>query len=134
MASELPRPATAFAMTGGPKKRPRRHDDAHLRFIRSLPCIVTGKGPTEAAHVRFASLAHGKHETGTAEKPDDCWAVPLSPNKHRQQHLMNERNFWRDANIDPLIVAALLFANSGDEMAGRLICRAAQHGAFPWRG
>lgn len=133
MAIEIRRDPRAFSGGLGAVRRPRQHFAQHLAFIRTLPCLTTGLiGSTEAAHIRFASLAHGKRETGKSEKPDDCWSVPLSASEHRDQHAMNEREFWRRAGIDPLVVAALLFASSGNEPAACQIIIAAQQGAFPW--
>ena len=125
------RPATAFALSSG-KKRPREKNAAHLDFIRSLPCIVTG-GEAEAAHVRYSSLPHGKRATGASERPHDRWAVPLSPEQHRlgnhSQHSMNEQAYWKGVGIDPLIIAALLWGATGDYEAGVLICQHARETA-----
>lgn len=115
-------------------KDPRRHSEAHLAFIRTLPCLVTGREPSaeriEAAHVRYASLMHGKRETGKAEKPHDCWTVPLTARAHRHQHGMDEEAFWRGHNIDPLTVAALLWLHSGNENAARQVIHHAITGNF----
>lgn len=121
----VPRPATAFALSSG-KKRPRQHRDSHLDFIRSLPCLCCpAPAPSEAAHVRYGSLRHGKRSTGLGEKPSDQWAVPLCPRDHREgpdaQHSTNEEHWWKLRGIDPLVVAALLYANSGDVEAGTMI-------------
>lgn len=102
-------------------KHPREKADKHLAFIRTLPCVVTGREGVEAAHVRFGSIPHGKRPTGMSEKPDDKWVLPLSPEEHRAQHGMNEQRYWQAKGIDPLVVAALLWAASGDEEAGRNI-------------
>lgn len=135
MAFQIPRDPRAFGGGLGATRRPRQHFAQHLAYLRTLPCLVSGLvGATEAAHVRYASLAHGKRETGKSEKPDDCWAVPLSSDAHREQHSMSERAFWKAANTDPLVVAALLFASSGNEPMGVQIIIAAQQGAFPWIG
>lgn len=128
LASQVPKSSTAFPLSHGLKRRPRREDGDHLAFVRSLPCLATGvhRG-IEAAHVRYGSLPHGKRETGLGEKPSDCWTVPLSTDAHRlsldAQHNHNERVWWERIKIDPLIVAALLFAVSDDYDAGCLIIR-----------
>ena len=127
MGYRILRDATAFAnapATG--KKRPRKADNAHLAFIRTLPCLITGKRPVEAAHIRYADPVYGKREVGGAEKPDDRWTVPLCPEKHREQHDMNERAFWLIHKIDPLRVALALHAVSGDDEQAAVILRAAQ--------
>ena len=67
-ATRILRPETAFSLSPSKgKRRPREHDDKHLAFIRTLPCVITGKRPVEAAHVRYADLAYGKRETAQAE-------------------------------------------------------------------
>lgn len=129
--AKVPRPVTAFALSGG-MKRPRRTFPGHLEWVRTLPSAVSGVFGVEAAHIRFGSLPHGKRETGVAEKPSDCWVLPLTPGEHRKQHSMNEREFWKEAGIHPLTLAALLFTNTGDDEAGRLIIRNARTTA-PWR-
>lgn len=108
-------------------KDPRKENEAHLAFIRKLPCLITGAQPTvkviEACHIRYSSIAHGKRETGKAEKPHDWWVVPLCQEKHREQHAMgDERLFWAKYQIDPLIVAPLLWVHSGNLLnAGAVI-------------
>ena len=103
-------------------KRPRIKNDRHLDFVRSLPCLVCGNNvETEAAHIRSGELAIGKRAAGGAEKPSDCWTVPLCGRHHREQHAMNERAFWASEGIDPFRVAAFLFVASGDFEAGETI-------------
>ena len=108
----------------GMMKQPRIHDDAHLDFIRALPCLVCGDNTsTEAAHIRFGDLRVDKRPTGMGEKPSDCWVVPLCGDCHRIQHEMSERQFWADAGIDPILVAMALYRISGDHERG---CRIVQ--------
>jgi hypothetical protein len=96
-------------------KRPRRKDDAHLEFIRELPCLVTGTTVgVDAAHIRAASIQWGKRPTGMGERPADMWTVPLSRAEHEMQHSMSERAYWCLRQIDPLPVAAALYIHSGD--------------------
>lgn len=82
---------------------------AYLDFIRSLPCVITGTRPVEAAHVSFENrdvLASGR---GKGRKVSDRWALPLSPEMHRAQHAMNEREFWRQHGIDPHVLCLVLW-------------------------
>ncbi len=105
-------------------KRKRVKNEGHLAFVRSLPCLCCGNNiETEAAHIRSGELMIGKWATGGAEKPSDCWAVPLCGRHHREQHAMNERAFWKAQGIDPFRVAAFLYASSGDFEAGESIIR-----------
>lgn len=105
-------------------KRPRKKNDRHLEYVRSLPCVCCGNNiETEAAHIRFSCIQVGKRYVGKQEKPDDCWVVPLCGLHHREQHSMGEHSFWTLKRIDPLRVAAFLFALSGDFEAGENIIR-----------
>lgn len=79
----------------GQHKRPRKRSKDNLVAIHELPCILTGTWPVEAAHLRSPCRELGKRETGMQEKPDDAYVVPLSPAKHREQHSMNEVEFWK---------------------------------------
>lgn len=96
-------------MTDLRQRQPRQQDKRHLDFIRSLPCAICKDNTgTEAAHIRTSSLAHGKRETGRAEKPSDKWALPLCNRHHAEQHTMNEIEFWNSYGIDPFILAITL--------------------------
>lgn len=105
-------------------KKPRQKIEAHLKFIRTLPCLVTGTRPVEAAHIRYADMRYGKRDTGMAEKPDDHWVVPLSPEVHREQHAFgDDLAWWKSKNIDPLFVALALWRSTGDEESAEQIIR-----------
>lgn len=100
-------------------RRPRQHCEPHLKFIRSLPCVICQDNTsTEAAHVRFSCLKVAKRHCGIAEKPDDKWTVPLCGRHHREQHEQNEQEFWSAAKVDPVFISLALWANSGDYRAG----------------
>lgn len=120
-AGRIAIPDTAFSLGRG-RKRPRKEDASHLDYIRSLPCIVTGRlNQVQAAHIRYGDLSYGKRETGAGEKPDDRWCLPLHRDEHCDQHKHGEREWWIARGIDPLRVACALWGASGDEEAGRLI-------------
>lgn len=108
------------------QRRPRQTAAAHLAFIRSLPSLIPGHGPVEAAHIRYGDSRYAKPPTGMGEKPSDKWCVPLAHDAHMAQHSRGERQFWEEQGIDPIIVAAFLYAHSGDDMAGRTIIRNAR--------
>ena len=131
MAHAVRREATAFANAPAKgQKRPRKHDDAHLRWIRTLPCVISGKRPVEAAHVRYADPVYGKRLSGAGEKSDDRWTLPVSPELHRAQHdAGDERLFWARHGIDPLRVALALFGVTGDDEQAELILSAARAAA-----
>lgn len=137
MAFRVRRPEDAF--TVAKRRSPRRRAEAHLAFIRTLPCVVCGKcGETEAAHVRYGDRMAGKRPTGMQEKPDDRFTVPLCAQHHRlqsdAQHNSNERQWWARIGIDPLILALALFGVSGDWESGAGIVRDHRLTATPKEG
>ena len=86
-AQRIVRPDTAFSLDtpGRRQKRPRQHANKHLEWIRTLPCIVTGRRDgIQAAHIRYADPRYAKRAVGTGEKPDDKWTVPLHVADPRQ--------------------------------------------------
>lgn len=126
MASRIDRPGTAFSLDGLRQRQPRVTDSRHLAFIRDLPSLVPGREPVEAAHIRYADDRYGKRSVGTGLKPSDRWVVPLAADQHRRQHSMAEREFWESAGIDPVVIAALLYAHSGDDSAAIQVIRNAR--------
>lgn len=133
MASQVARHPEAFSLDGrrSKQKRPRVHAADHLKWLRTLPCLVTAIRGVEAAHIRFADTRYRKPAVGMAEKPDDRWAVPLSPAEHRRQHSMNEQAYWQSVGIDPVLVAMLLWNSTGDDEEGEAIIRQFSKGDQP---
>jgi len=134
MAVRLVRPATAFNDTGRSTRRPRVKEGGHLAFIRELPCVITGGYPVEAAHIRYMDMDYGKRGSGAAEKPDDRFCVPLTPNMHRAQHARgDERAFWEGVGLDPIAIALALYTCDQDRdtalaIIGRANQKAIRHG------
>ena len=126
MVSQIPRPAMAFSLDRRGQRKPRQTSAKHLAWIRSLPSLVPGVEPVQAAHIRFADHRYAKPHVGMGEKPDDIFVVPLAGDAHRAQHAMNERQFWIDKGIDPVAVALCLWAYSGNEEAALIIIRNAK--------
>lgn len=127
MAARFKSPDTAFSLApSAGQKQPRVMDDAHLKWIRTLPCILTGRRPVDACHIRYSDPKFYKRETGRGEKPDDKWVVPMCRDMHDTQHSMNERAFWARHKIDPVAVAAALFLHSGNDAAAETIFRNAR--------
>ena len=120
--SRVPTPTTAFSISRSDRKRPRAQNPQHLKWLRTLPCIITGlREGTEAAHIRMADARYGKRETGKGEKADDRWTVPLNYQLHRAQHSTNERLWWEQMKVDPCRVALALYNISGDDIAAETI-------------
>jgi hypothetical protein len=127
----LVRPSTAFALDGGAlRKRSRALARDHLKFVRNLPCLISGERKNvDAAHVRYVDHRFGKRMTGGSEKPDDKWTVPLRRDLHEEQHGGNERAFWQRHGVDPVAVAAALWAVSGDDDAAEVVIAEARKAA-----
>ena len=120
------RPATAFSKRG-PKIRGRERNEAHLAYIRKLPSVVSGKRfNIEACHIRYSDAGTHKLNPGVGRKPHDRYTVPLCADEHRTQHGMNERAFWEMHKINPVSIAAQLWAVSGDIDEGEKIIREAR--------
>jgi hypothetical protein len=90
------------------QKEPRVRDEKHLNYVRSLPCCICGRRDVDAAHIRTASLEHGKRGLGMQEKASDCWIVPLCRFHHSEQHSMSEMGFWKRYDLDPFMLAITL--------------------------
>lgn len=126
-AQRMIRPATAFAATSRRLKRQRVDSKDHLRFIRSLPCIVTGASvDVEAAHVSYEDLRYGKLGRGKGQKEEDCWTLPLCRDEHAIQHESDEGLFWAVRGINPCAVALALWRCSGDYETALIILHRAR--------
>lgn len=94
-------------------------DVAHLNFVRDMPCCVCGKAPRNAAaHVRFSDAKAGTVNPGMQRKPCDSKTVPLcDPGCHKEapgsQHDGDERDFWERHRLNPFVIAAALWIESG---------------------
>ena len=58
----------------------RLRDKQHLRFVAKQPCLVCGREPCDAHHLRFAQ------SRGLGLKVSDEFAVPLCRAHHRELH------------------------------------------------
>ena len=84
---------------------PRRiRDRDHVRFVAKRPCLICGRQPSDAHHLRFAqSRALGR-------KVSDEFTVPLCRGHHREVHRSgDEAAWWRKLRIDPTTVARALW-------------------------
>src|ERR1700678_1726046 len=97
----------------------RQKNKSHCDFIRSLPCLICQDNTaTECAHIRMADPRIAKPITGIGIRPDDRFTTPLCHRHHHQQHLLNEKEWWDDCGIDPVLIALALYSVSGDYNAG----------------
>jgi hypothetical protein len=84
---------------------PRRiRDRDHVKSIAKQPCLVCGRHPADAHHLRFAqSPALGR-------KVSDEFTVPLCRGHHREvHHCGDETAWWQKSGIDPAAAARVLW-------------------------
>jgi hypothetical protein len=87
---------------------PRRYRDrAHLEFVSSQPCLLCGRQPSDAHHLRFAQ------PRALGRRASDEFAVPLCRTHHRVLHRRgDEAAWWESVNLDPVIVARQLWEHT----------------------
>ena len=84
---------------------PRRiRDPDHVKSVAKQPCVICGRRPADAHHLRFAqSPALGR-------KVSDEFTVPLCRGHHREVHRCgNEAAWWDNTCIDPIAAARVLW-------------------------
>jgi DNA recombination protein Rad52 len=82
----------------------------HLRFVASQPCLICGRSPSHAHHVRYAQ------SRGLSLKVSDEFTVPLCAIHHHHIHTTGkEREWWEERNIDPIKVAAAMWQQSREQ-------------------
>jgi DNA recombination protein Rad52 len=85
----------------------RHRSKEHLRHVAQQPCVICGRTPSHAHHIRYAQ------PKGAGLKVSDEFTVPLCAIHHTQNHATgNERRWWQDRKIDPLPIAAALWRES----------------------
>jgi hypothetical protein len=85
----------------------RRRDKEHCKFVTTQPCVVCGRSPTEAHHIRFAQ------PRALGRKVSDEYTVPVCRLHHRELHRYgDEVSWWAAVNIDPLPMALELWKRS----------------------
>src|SRR5262249_53690993 len=84
--------------------RRRIRDRDHVKSVAKQPCLVCGRRPTDAHHLRFAqSPALGR-------KVSDEFTVPLCRGHHREVHRCgDEAAWWKRTGIDPSAAARILW-------------------------
>ena len=84
---------------------PRRiRDREHVKFVAQQPCLVCGRRPTDAHHLRFAQ------SRALSRKVSDEFTVPVCRGHHREIHRCgDEAAWWKRAKIDPSVAARTLW-------------------------
>jgi len=85
----------------------RERDREHLKFVASQPCLLCGRTPSDAHHIKFAE------QRAMGRKVSDRFTVPICRLHHRELHRRgNERAWWESHGIDPLVIAAALWGKT----------------------
>lgn len=87
---------------------PRRHrDKSHLKFVASHPCLVCGRSPADAHHLRFTQ------PRAMGRKVSDEFTVPLCRTHHRDNHSSgDEVAWWERRAIDPIATSRMLWVST----------------------
>jgi hypothetical protein len=85
----------------------RLRDKDHRKFVSAQPCVVCGRSPADAHHLRFAQ------PRALSRKVSDEFTVPLCRVHHRELHRQgNEAAWWQGVKIDPLPIAHRLWRHA----------------------
>jgi len=89
-------------------------DRDHLKFVSAQPCLVCGRSPSDAHHVKFAE---GRV---LGRKVCDEFTVPLCRTHHRELHRhCDERVWWGQVSMDPLLTASALWGQTHPALAAQ---------------
>jgi hypothetical protein len=85
----------------------RLRDKDHLNFVAKQPCVVCGREPSDAHHLRFAQ------PRALGRKVSDEYTVPVCRLHHRELHRHgDEAAWWTGVNIDPVPIALALWRST----------------------
>jgi hypothetical protein len=84
---------------------PRRiRDREHVKSVAKQACLICGRRPADAHHLRFAQ------PPALGRKVSDEFTVPLCRGHHREvHHCGDEGAWWERAGIDPTVTARALW-------------------------
>ena len=109
-APEASRQTTALADGTRPArgriaaKTIRMRDKDHRQYVSRQPCLVCGRTPADAHHLRFAQ------PRALGRKVSDEFTVPVCRVHHRELHRHgDEAAWWQSIKLDPLPVARRLW-------------------------
>ena len=110
-------PATAYTINKNELAfpEPRRiRDKAHIKFIAKQPCLICGRRPSDAHHLRFAQ------HRALGRKVSDEFTVPLCRVHHREVHnCADEVAWWQRCRVDaPAQARALWLKTRGTQVPG----------------
>jgi ERF superfamily len=102
---------SARSLTEGVEKsqltlpEPRRvRDRDHVRSVAKRACLICGRQPSDAHHLRFAQTR------ALGRKVSDEFTVPLCRGHHREVHRSgDEFDWWKKVGMDPIVAARALW-------------------------
>jgi hypothetical protein len=107
---EAPSVAATDVAGGGVRntgKTIRLRDKDHLKFVSKQPCVVCGREPSDAHHLRFAQ------PRALGRKVSDEFTVPVCRLHHRELHRHGDEGaWWTSLNIDPVPIAIGLWRST----------------------
>jgi hypothetical protein len=110
---EAEAPSEATVEPAGPSdvnragKTIRLRDKDHLKFVSKQACVVCGREPSDAHHLRFAQ------PRALGRKVSDEFTVPVCRLHHRELHGQgDEAAWWGSLKIDPLPIAFALWRST----------------------
>jgi hypothetical protein len=93
-----------------PAKAIRLRDKEHCKYVATQPCVICGRTPAEAHHLRFAQ------PRALGRKVSDEYTVPVCRLHHHELHRYgDEASWWASTTIDPLPIALELWRRSRSE-------------------
>jgi hypothetical protein len=82
----------------------RIRDREHVKSVAKQPCLVCGRRPADAHHLRFAQ------SRALGSKVSDEFTVPLCRGHHREVHRCGDEAAWWDkTGVDPNAAARVLW-------------------------
>jgi ERF superfamily len=85
----------------------RIRDRDHVKSVAKQACLICGRRPADAHHLRFAQ------PPALGRKVSDEFTVPLCRGHHREVHRCgDEPAWWTTAGIDPTVSARALWLKS----------------------
>jgi hypothetical protein len=85
----------------------RIRDREHVKLVAQQPCLICGRRPADAHHLRFAQ------NRAMARKASDEFTVPLCRGHHREVHRSGDEAVWsKNIGIDSTVAARSLWLKS----------------------
>jgi hypothetical protein len=97
--------STAIDKSALPLPEPRRvRDREHIKYVTQKSCLICGRRPSDAHHLRFAQ------NRALSRRVSDEFTVPLCRGHHRDVHRSGDETiWWEKARIDPTVTARALW-------------------------